>query len=181
MNTHTQTHTIWFQGFWNYHTSVNYKLSKQGHLNKQLHSEEYGKMWYECIPTLLKIKVLQKVLHRRTSFGSTKNCWVKGSLKNHLFLTICLIWRTFFHHKEPFVIQKVFSDVKGCLWNHLDKKVILWNREAPLFLRVNTYNIISSSQHAFLYEKNMTYPPYSSHKMVVDICKFLFNLTSSYF
>ncbi len=28
------------------------------------------------------------------------------------------------------------SDVKGSLWNNLDKKVLLWHREAPLFLRV---------------------------------------------
>ncbi len=32
--------------------------------------------------------------------------------------------------------QKGSSDVKGSLWNHLDKKVLLWHREAPLFLRV---------------------------------------------
>ncbi len=52
--------------------------------------------------TLLKIKVLQKVLkrcYRITLFGSTKNHSVNG-----------------------------YS-----LWNHLDKKVILWHREAPLF------------------------------------------------
>ncbi len=44
-----------------------------------------------------------------------------------------IIWRTFFNHKETFVKQKGSSDVKGSLWNHLDKKVILWHREA-LFL-----------------------------------------------
>ncbi len=43
-----------------------------------------------------------------------------------------------FHHKEPFVKQKASSDVKGSLWNHLDKTVLLWHREAPLFLRVET-------------------------------------------
>ncbi len=34
--------------------------------------------------------------------------------------------------------QKGSSDVKGTLWNYLDKKVLLWHREAeaPLFLRV---------------------------------------------
>ncbi len=36
--------------------------------------------------------------------------------------------------------QKGSSDVKGSLWNHLDKKVILWHREAPLFLRVYINN-----------------------------------------
>ncbi len=44
-----------------------------------------------------------------------------------------IIWRTFFNHKDTFVKQKGSSDVKGSLWNHLDKKVILWHREA-LFL-----------------------------------------------
>ncbi len=37
---------------------------------------------------------------RRTIFGSTKNLSVKGSLKNHLFFTFLIIWRTFFHYKE---------------------------------------------------------------------------------
>ncbi len=32
--------------------------------------------------------------------------------------------------------QKGASDVKGSLWNHLDKNVLLWHLEAPLFLRV---------------------------------------------
>ncbi len=35
-----------------------------------------------------------------------------------------------------FVEQKGSLDVKSYLWNHLDKKVLLWHREAPLFLRV---------------------------------------------
>ncbi len=35
--------------------------------------------------------------------------------------------------------QKGSSDVKGSLWNHLDKKVLLWHREAPLFLRVKVF------------------------------------------
>ncbi len=40
-------------------------------------------------------------------------------------------------HKEPFVKPKGASDVKGFLWNHLDKKFILWHHEAPLFLRAH--------------------------------------------
>ncbi len=60
-----------------------------------------------------------------------------------------IIWRTFFHHKEPFVKPKGSSDVKGSLWNHLDKKVLLWHREAPLFLRVYVPNInIYQSYHS---------------------------------
>ncbi len=47
-----------------------------------------------------------------------------------------IIWRSFFHHKEAFVKQKGSSDVKDSLWKHLDKKVLLWHREAPWFLRV---------------------------------------------
>ncbi len=39
--------------------------------------------------------------------------------------------------------QKGSSDVKGSLWNHLDKKVILWHREAPLFLRVYRFKIVT--------------------------------------
>ncbi len=31
--------------------------------------------------------------------------------------------------------QKGSSDVKGSLWNHLDKKVLLWHCEAPLFFK----------------------------------------------
>ncbi len=41
-----------------------------------------------------------------------------------------IIWRTFFHHKEPFVKQKGSSDVKCSLWNHLEKKgssMASWN------------------------------------------------------
>ncbi len=47
-----------------------------------------------------------------------------------------IIWRAFFRHKETFVKQKGYSDVIGSLWNHLDKKIILCHREAPLFLRM---------------------------------------------
>ncbi len=30
--------------------------------------------------------------------------------------------------------QKGSADVKSYLWNYLDKKVLLWHREAPFFL-----------------------------------------------
>ncbi len=36
-------------------------------------------------------------------------------------------------HKEAFVKQKSSSDVKASLWNHLEKKVLLWHREASFF------------------------------------------------
>ncbi len=29
--------------------------------------------------------------------------------------------------------QKGSSDVKGSLWNHLDKRVLLWHRKEPFF------------------------------------------------
>ncbi len=48
-----------------------------------------------------------------------------------------IIGGTFFCLKKSFVKQKHSSDVKGTLWNYLDKTVILWHREAPLFLRVH--------------------------------------------
>jgi len=38
--------------------------------------------------------------------------------------------------RKTFVNEKGSSDVKGSLWNHLHKQVILWHREEPLFLRV---------------------------------------------
>ncbi len=61
----------------------------------------------------------------------------KESSLSYLFI----IWRTFFRHKEPFVKQKGYSDVKGSFWNHLgQKKVLLWHRDAHLFLWV--YNKI---------------------------------------
>ncbi len=76
--------------------------------------------------------------HRKNIFGSTKN----PSVKEHLFLTFFIIWRTFFHHKEAFVKQK---DVKSYLWNHLDIKVLLWHHEALLFLRVFFYKQVTVS------------------------------------
>ncbi len=42
--------------------------------------------------------------------------------------------KTFFSHKEAFVKQKGSSDVKGSLWNQLDKKVILWHWSQTPFL-----------------------------------------------
>ncbi len=50
--------------------------------------------------------------------------------------------QSFSHHKEAFV--RGSSDVKGSLWNHLDKKKSLWHREAPLFLRVKQYNSLNT-------------------------------------
>ncbi len=44
---------------------------------------------------------------------------------------------------ETFVKQKGSSDVKGSLWSHLDKKVLLWHREAPLFKSLALTNIKS--------------------------------------
>ncbi len=37
---------------------------------------------------------------QKNHFWLHKEPTVKGSLKNHLFLTFLKIWRTFFHHKE---------------------------------------------------------------------------------
>ncbi len=44
-------------------------------------------------------------------------------LKEPSLSYLFIIWRTFFHHKEPFVKQKDSSDVKGSSWNHIDKKM----------------------------------------------------------
>ncbi len=89
--------------------------------------------------TLLKIKVLQKVLQampQKNHFWFHKEPFSQRFFKEPYLPYLFIIWRTFFHHKEPFVKQKGSSDVKSSLWNHLDKKVILCHREASLFLRV---------------------------------------------
>ncbi len=92
--------------------------------------------------TLLKNKGASKgssqQCHNITIFGSANNHSDKGSLKNHLFLTFFIVWRTFFHHKEPFVKLKGSSDVKGSLWKHLDQKVfyaVLLKVRTPVRIR----------------------------------------------
>ncbi len=90
-------------------------------------------LFSKCINALLKSKLLKiKVLKRfframpqKNHFGSTKNHLVKGSLKNYFCLTF---YCTFFRHKEPLVKQKGSLDVKGSLWNLLDKKgFFIWH------------------------------------------------------
>ncbi len=71
--------------------------------------------------------------YRKNIFGSTKNHSVKGSLKNISFLSFYNL-KNLIHHKKTFLKQKGSSDVKGSLWNYLDKQVLLWHREAPLLL-----------------------------------------------
>ncbi len=39
--------------------------------------------------------------------------------------------------------QKGSSDVKGSLWNHLDKKVIIWHREAECIISVETVELLT--------------------------------------
>ncbi len=57
-----------------------------------------------------------------------KHFWVHKELFGQRFFKesslsyLFIIWRTFFHHKEPLVKQKDSSDVKGSSWNHLDEK-----------------------------------------------------------
>ncbi len=63
-----------------------------------------------------------------------------------IFITLSylfIIWGTFFCHKAPFVFQ-MLKVLYGTICDplcenrrtYLDKKVLLWHREAPLFLRV---------------------------------------------
>ncbi len=79
-------------------------------------------------------------------FGSTKNRSVNGSLKNISFLPFYNLKNLFFRHKKAFVKQKGYSEVKDTSWNHLDKKVILCHREAPLFLRVYLLVLFQASR-----------------------------------
>ncbi len=91
------------------------------------------------LSTLLKIKLLQKNVFERLTidhFWFHKEPFSQSFFKKTSLPYLFIIWRTFFHHKEPFVKQKGSSHVKGSLRNHLDKNVILWHRETPLFLKV---------------------------------------------
>ncbi len=58
-------------------------------------------------------------------FGQQKYFILLYSVVNFIRVIICLFSKT------------CSSDVKGSFWNHLDKKVLLWHHEAPLFLRVH--------------------------------------------
>ncbi len=70
-----------------------------------------------------------------------------------------IIWRTFFHHKEPFVKQKGSSDVKGSLWNHLDKKVLLWHRETQhKCITVSPMGCTSDENTSLKFEHIVYYP-----------------------
>ncbi len=68
-----------------------------------------------------------------------------GSTKNISFLPFYNLKNLFFTTKA-FVKQKGYSEVKGTSWNHLDKKVILCHREAPLFLRVYLLVLFQASR-----------------------------------
>ncbi len=115
-------------------------------------------IWY----TLLKIKVFQKVLQ---AMPQINHFWFHKELSlSYLFI----IQRTFFHHNEPFVKQKGSSDVKGSLWNHLDKKVLLWHREAPLFLWV--YN---AHFHFFLIPYPVMHKNAVVHRDAMGVCVFV--------
>ncbi len=99
-----------------------------------------GQTWLTTYQyTILKIKVLKKVLYsdaiEETVLDHKEPFSQKFSQKPSLPYTF-IIWRNVFYQKQPFVKQKGSSDVKGSLWNHLDRKVLLWHHEAPLFLRV---------------------------------------------
>ncbi len=63
--------------------------------------------------------------------------------------------------------QKRSSDVKGSLWNHLDKKVLLWHREAPLFLRVQLRKIIDTVTNKCL-QSWCTHKLYDNQQMKQD-------------
>ncbi len=79
-----------------------------------------------CIYTLLKIKVLQKILHSdaiEEPFLVPQRTIKSKVIQTTISILPFIIWRTFFHHTEPFVKQKGSSDVKGFLWNHLDKRL----------------------------------------------------------
>ncbi len=72
--------------------------------------------------------MLQKILHSdaiEEPFLVPQRTIKSKVIQTTISILPFIIWRTFFHHTEPFVKQKGSSDVKGFLWNHLDKKIIL--------------------------------------------------------
>jgi len=112
---------------------------------------EYTESWEVNI--LLKIKVLRKVLHSdaiEVPFLVPQRT-IQSKVKDPSLPYLFIIRRTVFHHKEPFVKQKGSSDVKGSFWNHLDKKVLLWHRETPLFLRVYFGSNLAKHTHSALH------------------------------
>ncbi|MGL6055411.1 MAG: hypothetical protein ACRC0O_09210, partial [Vibrio metschnikovii] len=66
--------------------------------------------------------------HRRTIFGSLKNCFVKGSLKDHFILTILL-------SKEPFYATKNLLCNEKVLWILMVLHGTIHPAKEPLFLR----------------------------------------------
>ncbi len=107
--------------------------------NEILIGLEIGILFKSLLYTLLKIKVLKRfftAMPQKNHFWFHKEPFSQRFFKEPSLSYLFIIWRTFFRHKEPFVKQKGSSDVKGSLWNYLDKKVLLWHREAPLFLSV---------------------------------------------
>ncbi len=71
-----------------------------------------------CIGFIYLYTIHTNNIPNKNNYSWDLTICLKESSLSYLFI----IWRTFFRHKEPFVIQKGSSDVKGSLWNHLDKK-----------------------------------------------------------
>ncbi len=69
--------------------------------------------------------------------------------------------------------QKVYSDVKGSLWNHLDKKVILWRHEAPLFLRVYALHVVRNLSFACWHAIGLMIRYFIGHIGFTVACKML--------
>ncbi len=83
-----------------------------------------------CLEEILnhheKKKVLQQVLQampENNQFWFHKESFSQRLFKEPSLSYLFIIWKTFFHHKEPLVKQKGSSDVKGSSWNHLHKKM----------------------------------------------------------
>ncbi len=51
--------------------------------------------------------------------------------------------------------QRGSSDVKGSLWNHLDRKALLCHREAPLYLRVHRLLCFGDAEDHYVQNKSV--------------------------
>ncbi len=89
--------------------------------------------FFYYLPTLLKIRC----------FGSSSDAieepfWFHKETFTKVKVFLFIIWRTFFHHKDPFVKQKGSSDVKDSLWN-LGKKLFYGITKPFIFKSVFIY------------------------------------------
>ncbi len=76
---------------------------------------------------------------QKNHFWFHKEPFSQGTLKNHSFLPFYNLKNLLSHQITVCENRKVLLMLKVALWHHLDKKVLLWHREAPVFIRAIIY------------------------------------------